>query len=86
MRYRSAKKLCQAIRRLDQQHDDKSQGKLSISIGITMYPNHGNSSGALIQKADECLYLARKQGRDRVVSADSTVSTQTISLQDHVAA
>ena len=42
----------------------------TVSIGIASYPVHyeGSLSG-LLQKADQALYTAKKQGKDRVISA-----------------
>jgi diguanylate cyclase (GGDEF)-like protein len=37
----------------------------SFSIGISMYPDDGNDFEALLQKADEALYKAKRKGRDQ---------------------
>lgn len=42
----------------------------TISIGVAVYPNHGESMEALIQGADQALYRAKTQGRNRVVLFD----------------
>jgi diguanylate cyclase (GGDEF)-like protein len=44
----------------------------TVSIGIACYPLHfeGSVSG-LLQKADEALYRAKREGKDRVVVADA---------------
>lgn len=36
---------------------------LSVSIGISVYPEHGNTTGELLQHADAALYQAKKEGR-----------------------
>lgn len=77
-----AEKLCQAIRRLDLQYDQKSLDKLSISIGVAMYPTHATTAGSLIQRADEFLYLAKEQGRDRVVSLETANAIRLTDSQD----
>jgi len=38
---------------------------LSISVGISMYPKHGNDYKALMKNADIALYNSKKQGRDK---------------------
>jgi diguanylate cyclase (GGDEF)-like protein len=38
--------------------------RVTLSIGISIYPNHGHSSNELIQKADKALYNAKEQGRN----------------------
>lgn len=42
----------------------------TVSIGVSSYPVHfeGNLTG-LLQKADQALYSAKKQGKDRVIAA-----------------
>ncbi len=77
-----AEKLCEAIRRLDLQHDQKSLGKLSISVGVAMYPAHGTTAGSLIQRADEFLYMAKEQGRDRVVSLNAANAIRLTDSKD----
>lgn len=39
-----------------------SHGKLDISIGIALYPEHGRSADELIRLADRALYIAKKGG------------------------
>ena len=69
-----AEKLCAAIRKISIQGvENQPLGHLSISVGVSVYPKHLpavlNRSPAfeLIHAADEALYTAKRQGRDRVV-------------------
>jgi diguanylate cyclase (GGDEF)-like protein/PAS domain S-box-containing protein len=41
----------------------------TMSIGVAAYPEHGTSAAELILAADSAMYLAKAQGRDRVVVA-----------------
>ncbi|GMU51404.1 MAG: hypothetical protein AMXMBFR33_05500 [Candidatus Xenobia bacterium] len=43
---------------------------VSVSVGVATYPEDGQSSEALIAKADRALYRAKRSGRNRVVLAD----------------
>lgn len=43
----------------------------TISVGVAIYPNHGESMDALTRCADLALYQAKKQGRNRVILFDS---------------
>ncbi|MEN8617174.1 diguanylate cyclase [Shewanella baltica] len=46
---------------------------VSVSIGTTcMYPSQGGSWQTLLHRADQGLYLAKQQGRNRVCSQDRT--------------
>jgi diguanylate cyclase (GGDEF)-like protein len=39
-------------------------GKLTISLGLSSFPEDGRESGALIQGADSALYAAKRSGRN----------------------
>jgi diguanylate cyclase (GGDEF)-like protein/PAS domain S-box-containing protein len=41
----------------------------TMSVGVAAYPEHGTSVAELILAADSAMYLAKAQGRDRVVVA-----------------
>jgi diguanylate cyclase (GGDEF)-like protein/PAS domain S-box-containing protein len=38
---------------------------VSVSIGITMYPDDAQAADALLKNADQAMYLAKKNGRNR---------------------
>ena len=40
--------------------------KLSISIGVATYPEHGSNTESLLDAADKALYAAKAKGRNRV--------------------
>ncbi|MEO8088763.1 MAG: diguanylate cyclase [Gemmatimonadales bacterium] len=44
-------------------------GKITISGGIAEFPQHGHTAEAVISSADEALYEAKREGRNRVVCA-----------------
>jgi predicted signal transduction protein with EAL and GGDEF domain len=39
---------------------------ISASVGISLFPEHGNSSRQLLRNADSAMYLAKANGRRRV--------------------
>ncbi|MFL5248802.1 MAG: GGDEF domain-containing protein, partial [Myxococcales bacterium] len=47
---------------------------LRCSIGVASMPAHGDSPTALILAADRALYLAKQQGRNRVIVAAATAN------------
>lgn len=46
----------------------RSIGPLSVSVGVASYPIHGADGEALLRAADQALYVAKRAGRDRVMS------------------
>ena len=68
---RRAEEIRAAIRRLEPQFQGKSAGSLSTSVGVALFPNHAGETESLLAKADEALYRAKGEGRDRVVMSDS---------------
>jgi len=45
----------------------KPSGQVTLSIGVSTYPEDGLNTKTLISRADEALYQAKKDGRNRVV-------------------
>ena len=64
-----AESLLAAIRNIAVVSRGRELGHVSASMGVALYPNHGNTMGLLIRAADEALYQAKAHGRDRVVLA-----------------
>jgi diguanylate cyclase (GGDEF)-like protein len=46
------------------------EGGVTLSIGVSCWPQHGGDAEALIQSADEALYLVKRRGRDGVATQD----------------
>ncbi|HAY21308.1 MAG TPA: hypothetical protein DCY27_03915 [Desulfobacterales bacterium] len=64
-----AEELRQAVHALQLEHRGQNIGRITISLGIAVYPQSGESPEALLQAADAALYEAKRTGRDRVVAA-----------------
>jgi diguanylate cyclase (GGDEF)-like protein/PAS domain S-box-containing protein len=54
------------LKRLTLQYKRQTLGPLTVSIGAATFPEHGLTSLALLNTADECLYESKSRGRDRV--------------------
>ena len=66
-----AEEICASLRRRRLDHKASPLGCVTISVGCaTMVPGLGQHSPVLIQKADDALYAAKKNGRNQVYSAN----------------
>lgn len=45
-------------------------GRITLSIGVSSYPDDGDSAEKVIQSADDALYSAKNMGRNRVIVAN----------------
>jgi diguanylate cyclase (GGDEF)-like protein len=43
--------------------------RVTVSIGVASYPEHGDDADALFSAADDAMYRAKRQGKNRVVIA-----------------
>jgi diguanylate cyclase (GGDEF)-like protein len=46
--------------------EEQPEGNLTISLGVASFPYDAADGAELIQRSDQALYLAKRQGRDRV--------------------
>jgi len=51
--------------------DGKAVSNLSVSLGISVFPRDGDTREALVQAADQALYVAKRTGRNRVVRSEA---------------
>ncbi|MDB9312373.1 GGDEF domain-containing protein [Spirulina sp. CS-785/01] len=67
--YDIAQRLREGIKQLKVHYSEQDLGSITISFGVAGFPDHGKNSDRLIAMADEALYQAKAQGRDRVILA-----------------
>jgi diguanylate cyclase (GGDEF)-like protein len=58
------------VKELGLEHDGTNLGRVTISAGLSAYPQHGQTLDKLISVADRMVYRAKLEGRDRIVLAD----------------
>jgi diguanylate cyclase (GGDEF)-like protein len=72
-----ARKRAEAIRsatsRLELRHRGQRLPAPSVSIGLAIYPDDGTTPEELKRTADQALYRAKREGRDRVVAHEVAV-------------
>lgn len=71
MTLQRAEQLRSAFTGVHLEYRDKPLPQVTLSLGIATFPTHGASWQAALRAADEALYAAKQQGRDRVVAASN---------------
>ncbi|MDA5556335.1 sensor domain-containing diguanylate cyclase [Shimia sp. MMG029] len=66
-----AENLRRAVENIKVRYGEKTLPRITISVGLSMYPEHGTLPQMLLRSADDALYQAKALGRNRVVVADS---------------
>ena len=51
------------------EHLGRPLERVTISAGVAIYPEHGTTEATIVKAADEALYRAKGEGRNRVVAA-----------------
>ncbi len=59
----------EAIQRLDIHYRGRPLGRITASMGVAIFPDHGRTAKALVEAADKALYRSKSAGRDRVTLA-----------------
>jgi diguanylate cyclase (GGDEF)-like protein/PAS domain S-box-containing protein len=60
----------ESVKRLSLHYEGRDMGVITISVGVSIYPDLGETPAELMKKADQALYQAKENGRDRVVVAE----------------
>ncbi len=68
-----AEEICEATRKMTVTFQTLAINNVTVSVGVCLYPDHGEVPEELLHHADLCLYKAKKEGRDRVVVYDQSV-------------
>lgn len=62
-----AEKICASLRRRNMQHAYNPTGRVTVSVGCaTTVPTSGRHASTMVERADEALYEAKRQGRNRI--------------------
>ena len=64
-----AELLRTTVRRLKPEFAEGTLRSITLSLGVSFFPEHGVTAGELLAASDAALYRAKAQGRDRVIVA-----------------
>ena len=65
-----AEKLRREVQDLQIEYEGRRVGPITISVGVGIFPDHGESGQEVLRVADAALYQAKRSGRNRVVVGD----------------
>jgi two-component system cell cycle response regulator len=75
---RVADRVLRVVREEPFGHGDLTQ-RVTVSIGVASFPGHGRTPTEVLHAADEALYVAKHEGRDRWEVAGNTPSAAAVS-------
>ena len=58
--------LREEVRQLKVHYGGQLLGMVSLSVGLALFPDHGTTIAEVLRAADQALYSAKREGRDRV--------------------
>jgi diguanylate cyclase (GGDEF)-like protein len=62
-----ALQILEEIRDISFLYEGKQLGNMTISMGVSAFPDSGDDASTLIRLADNAMYIAKNEGRDRVI-------------------
>src|SRR5260221_14300315 len=65
-----AEKLRREVQDLEIEYEGRRVGPITISVGIGIFPDHGETGPEVLRTADAALYQAKRSGRNCVVVGD----------------
>jgi two-component system, cell cycle response regulator len=78
----TAERICAAIRAQPFVAGGGLELGVTVSIGVAVFPHHGQAAGTLVRAADEALYAAKGGGRDQWrMAADKQTGDASLGLQ-----
>jgi diguanylate cyclase (GGDEF)-like protein len=63
---RAAEQLRASVERAALPHGTSEAGRVTVSVGVAVFPDDGQDLGALIDAADSALFAAKRSGRNAV--------------------
>ncbi len=67
--YQRADYLRKSVKNINPEYEGNVLKNITLSIGVAIYPDHGETGESIIHAADMALYKSKHDGRDRVTIA-----------------
>jgi diguanylate cyclase (GGDEF)-like protein/PAS domain S-box-containing protein len=67
--WQCAERLRESAAVLPLHYEGKSLGNLTLSIGVAVFPKHGETGALALRAADQAMYQAKQAGKNRVMVA-----------------
>jgi diguanylate cyclase (GGDEF)-like protein len=58
--------LRDGVKRLQVQYASQLLGSITVSMGLSLFPDHGTTIAEVLRGADQALYCAKRDGRDQI--------------------
>jgi len=72
----TAIRICKSVEEAEVSGEEKQPlKKLTISVGVATYPEDATRASILVENADQALYQAKHEGRNRVIAFDEDKNT-----------
>lgn len=71
---RGAFQMAERLRRAIEAHDFPTVGHVTVSLGISGKPAEQNDMGQTLKQADEALYVAKAEGRNRTITRSAVTA------------
>ncbi|MFD1158919.1 sensor domain-containing diguanylate cyclase [Roseovarius aestuarii] len=76
-----AERLRQVVEDIRVRYGEKNLPRITISIGVSHYPDHGTMPQDLMRAADDALYEAKARGRNQIVVANMGIEAECSSTK-----
>jgi len=63
---------------------DENSISISVSIGVTLFPQNNNDSDILMRHADQAMYIAKQKGKNRYHLFDSKLNQQAFEQEQSI--
>ncbi len=67
-----AEEIRQGVAQLQVSHRGQVLDRITVSLGVAIFGEHGANGEDLLRAADDAMYRAKEQGRNRVLVADGS--------------